>query len=204
MDISPHPKSVVNGLRAVQCCVPRLVLNGIETVHYGFFPFPQDVEQLRFDEKENGQPTRGWGSSLFDRLYYLRGFENLMIDFATDNPYLPGLIEMLTEYEVKLAKQWISMGVDAIWFHTDIGMQDRLMIHPEQFRKYIKPMFSEIFHTCRDAGVHVLLSSDGRLLDIVGSCIFEKEAGKPVGILVSLGNIWKCLTSRKDLTLKKS
>ncbi len=45
------------------------------------------------------------------------------------------------------------------------------MISPHQFRKHIKPMFSEIFHTCRDAGVHVLLSSDGRLLDIVDDLI---------------------------------
>lgn len=121
--------------------------------------------------KEEGRLTQGFGSSLFDRLYYLRGFENLMIDFGTDDPHIVRLIEMLTQYEVQLAEQWISMGVDAIWFHTDMGMQDRLMISPTTFRTYIKPMFSRIFQICRKAGVHVLLSTDGRMLDIVDDLI---------------------------------
>jgi len=123
------------------------------------------------DRKKRGFLTQGFGGSLFDRLYYLRGFEDLMIDIATDDPHLPRLIDMLTDYEVRLARQLISVGVDVIWFHTDMGMQDRLMISPDKFRRYIKPMFSEIFLPCRDAGVHVLLSSDGRLLDIVDDLI---------------------------------
>ena len=129
------------------------------------------VKRSVAQRKERGIPTRGWGGSLFDRLYYLRGFENLMIDIAMDEPNLSRLIEMLTGYEIELSRQWVAMGVDAIWFHTDMGMQDRLMISPEKFRKYIKPMFSRIFLPCREAGVHVLLSSDGRLLDIVDDLI---------------------------------
>ncbi len=138
------------------------------------YPGKSDWERVKVrvaERKASGTVTQGWGGSLFDRLYYLRGFENLMIDIATDDPHLTELVEMLTAYEVQLARQWISMGVDTIWFHTDMGMQDRLMISPDKFRKHIKPMFSEIFHLCRDAGVHALLSSDGRMLDIVDDLI---------------------------------
>ncbi len=45
------------------------------------------------------------------------------------------------------------------------------MISPDKFRKHIKPMFSQIFLPCREAGVHVLLSSDGRMVDIVDDLI---------------------------------
>ncbi|MEE8400043.1 MAG: uroporphyrinogen decarboxylase family protein [Desulfobacterales bacterium] len=138
------------------------------------YPGKSSWERLKIrlqERKDDGLLAQGYGGSLFDRLYYLRGFENLMIDIGTDDPHLPLLIEMLTTYEMALAKQWISLGVDTIWFHTDMGMQDRLMISPAKFRKYIKPMFGKIFHLCRDAGVHVLLSSDGRLLDIVDDLI---------------------------------
>ena len=41
------------------------------------------------------------------------------------------------------------------------------MISPAKFRKYIAPMFKRLFTTCRNAGTHVYLSSDGRILDIV-------------------------------------
>ncbi len=122
-------------------------------------------------QKERGELTIGRGECLFDRLYYLRGFENLMIDFGTDAPQLPALIEMLTDYEMKLVNRWLEIGVDLMHFHTDIGTQQALMISPAKFRQYIKPMFKQIFHTCRQAGTHVYLSSDGHLLEIVNDLI---------------------------------
>ena len=123
------------------------------------------------EEKKNGRPALGHGERLFDRLYALRGFENLMVDIATDDPHLPKLIDMLLEYEMSLIETWLDIGIDAIWFHTDIGTQRGLMISPAKFRKYLKPMFTEMFTTCRKAGTHVLLSSDGRLLEIVDDLI---------------------------------
>ena len=45
------------------------------------------------------------------------------------------------------------------------------MINPEKFRKYIKPMFREVFQTCRKAGAHVYFSSDGNLLSIIDDLI---------------------------------
>ncbi len=130
----------------------------------------RDWEQIEKDvaaRKQRGELTSGTGERLFDRLYFLRGFENLMIDIATDDPRLPRLIEMLTDYEMRLVGKWLEIGVDMIRFHTDIGTQQALMISPGKFRKYIKPMFMKLFRTCRQGGSHVSLSSDGRLLEIV-------------------------------------
>lgn len=127
----------------------------------------QDV--LEF--KRAGKIASGNGERLFDRLYFLRGFDNLMMDFALESPELPHLIEMLQEYELTLIQQWINLGVDMVGFHTDFGMQTGMMISPRSFRKYIKPMFKQLFQTCRKAGVHVLLSSDGRILEAVDDLI---------------------------------
>ena len=134
----------------------------------------KDWEKIKKDvlkKKKEGFLMGGGGERLFDRLYFLRGFENLMMDIATDDPHLPKLIEMLQEYELKLVNQWLSIGVDLIGFHTDIGTQEALMISPAKFRKYLKPMFKKIFQTCRNAGTHVALSSDGCLLEIVDDLI---------------------------------
>ena len=124
-----------------------------------------------------GLLTHGSGERLFDRLYFLRGFKNLMRDIVTDDPHLPRLIEMLQEHEMVLIKKWLELGVDIISFHTDIGMQTGLMISPAQFRRHIKPMFTTLFQTCRRGGSHVYLSSDGRLVDIVDDLV---EAGVSV------------------------
>src|SRR5271157_1370821 len=115
--------------------------------------------------------TTGGGERLFDRLYFLRGFDNLMRDFATNDAHLPELIQRLQDHELALVHKWLEVGVDQMNFHTDIGTQNRLMISPRQFRQYIKPIFAAIFQPCRDAGVPVYLSSDGYLLDIVDDLV---------------------------------
>ena len=115
--------------------------------------------------------TSGHGERLFDRLYFLRGFDNLMMDIATDEPRLAELIEMLTEYELELVSRWLELDVDFVGFHTDIATQKSLMISPAKFRRHIKPMFRTIFQTCRKAGTLVYLSSDGHVLEIVDDLI---------------------------------
>jgi len=133
-----------------------------------------DWEQARRNTeaaREGGHLTGGNGERLFDRMYFLRGFENLMMDFATDDPHLPRFVEMLTNHELALVRKWLDIGVDTIGFHTDIGSQKALMISPEKFRRYIKPMFMTLFQTCRQAGTHVCLSSDGHVLEIVDDLI---------------------------------
>jgi hypothetical protein len=113
----------------------------------------------------------GNGERLFDRLYFLRGFDNLMRDIASSDPNLGILIERFIQHELVLVNKWLSIGVDQVSFHTDIGMQDRLMISPRSFRKHIKPMYAAIFAPCKAAGVPVYLSSDGYLLDIVDDLV---------------------------------
>jgi uroporphyrinogen decarboxylase len=123
------------------------------------------------DRKRRGKVAWGQVGSVFDILYHLRGFENLMVDFATDAPQLPVLIDMVTGQRMVIVDKLLEIGVDAIYFHADIGFQHGLMIRPAQFRKYVKPMWKKLFTRCREAGTHVYLSSEGRLLDIVDDMI---------------------------------
>ena len=116
-----------------------------------------EIEKEIRNRKADGLLTTGAGGELFTRFYFLRGFENLMVDIATDDPNLPMLIEMILDYEMKLVNKWLELEVDVMSFHTDIGAQNGLMIHPEKFRQYFKPIFSKLFSLCREKGVHVFL-----------------------------------------------
>jgi hypothetical protein len=135
---------------------------------------PKDWQKIKHDlekRRKEGKIAFGNAERLFDRLYFLRGFENLMIDFAENRPELKELISRLEQYEMRLVEKYLSLGVDVMGFHTDFGTQTGLMISPQSFRRYIKPLFFNLFQTCRKAGVHVLLSSDGRLLEVVDDLI---------------------------------
>lgn len=104
-------------------------------------------------------------------LYYLRGFNNFMLDIGSREPKLKRLIEMVLEYNLKLVNKWIEIGAEAIYFGDDLGLQRSLPISPADWRKYLKPCYHKIFGTCRDNGVYVYLHTDGHILEIIDDLI---------------------------------
>jgi len=107
----------------------------------------------------------------FDRLVFLRGYENLMVDFLEEPPELQFLLDMLLEYNMTYLRKWLEIGVDIVWHHGDIGSQNGPMIHADTFRKYLKPAYAEMFQFCRRAGAHVWYSSDGNQLALIDDLI---------------------------------
>jgi len=108
---------------------------------------------------------------MYMRLFYLRGFENLMMDMATEDPRLNRLIEIVLSHNIALIRKWVELGVEMMSFGDDLGMQDRLPISPNHFRKYLKPCYAKMFGICRDSGVLVYFHSDGHILEIIEDLI---------------------------------
>lgn len=160
----------------------------------------ENIRRRRRERKiASGKVTHGF---LFQRLYYLRGFENLMIDIALRDERLNQLINIVLEYNEKLVKNYLKLGVDVIFFGDDLGMQTNLLISPEDWRRYIKPAYAEIFSRCRDAGIHVYFHSDGYIVDIMSDLI---EIGvtilNPQDLCNGLENIKKKLKAKVCIDL---
>lgn len=114
---------------------------------------------------------------MFMRLHYLRGFSNLMMDFAGEHPMLQDLIDMVLEYNLKVIRKWLEIGVDIMGFGDDLGIQDRLPISPKAFRKYLTPAYKEIFELTHRSGAYAYLHSDGHILEVAEELM---EAGVDV------------------------
>lgn len=123
------------------------------------------------EARRRGLLTRGayevTQGGFFDRLQFLRGMENLLVDFMEEPPALRRLIDMVLDYNMRYIRLWLEIGVDQMCFHGDLGTQKGLLISPATFRRHLKPGYKEMFSTCRSAGAHVWYSSDGCLLEIV-------------------------------------
>jgi len=126
--------------------------------------------------KEEGRRTNGGlpHGFLFMRLYYLRGFENLMMDIATGEPRLQQLIDMLVDHNRKIVEQWLSMGVDGVTFGEDLGTQTASVISPKHFHELVTPAYKKLMQPCREAGAYVYLHSDGYIMELMDEFI---EAG---------------------------
>jgi hypothetical protein len=104
---------------------------------------------------------------MFMRLYYLRGFENLLIDMALDEPKLPLLIEKVLSYNVTVINKYLEAGASFLILAEDLGTQRSLPINPVKWRQYIKPCYIEMCKPFKRQGLDIFLHSDGHILEIV-------------------------------------
>jgi len=103
----------------------------------------------------------------FMRLWYLRGFENLMLDVASGEPRLQDLCDMLTKRNCAIVKRFIDAGVDGVVFGEDIGTQIASILSPKDFRKWIASAYRKMMDPVKRAGIIVDTHSDGYIMELV-------------------------------------
>lgn len=107
----------------------------------------------------------------FMRLYYLRGFENFMIDAAMEDSRLDRLGSMVEDYWWRFAKPWIDSGIDQLAAADDLGTQTASMLGPKLFRRWLMPAYQRLFFHARKSGAHVAMHHDGYIMDILEEII---------------------------------
>ncbi len=111
----------------------------------------------------------------FQRLYYLRGFRNLLRDFVLRPPQIYELVEALTEYNMQLLRRLLKFGrVDVVSFGDDLGTQTGMPISPATFREFIFPAYAKFFSYAHSRGARVRLHTDGGIMEVADQLL---EAG---------------------------
>jgi uroporphyrinogen decarboxylase len=111
------------------------------------------------------------GDTLFQRMFYLRGFENLLIDLAERRPEVFYLRDRIMEFLLKRIEMWLGYGVDGLFFRDDWGTQQELMIQPASWREIFKPSYKRLFDAVHAGGKHVFFHSDGMIRAIIPDLI---------------------------------
>jgi len=169
----------------------------------------EPIEQIRKNaaQRTASSPEEAWHGSLdhgfiFLRLTYLRGFSNFMIDVAEENPDLYRLCDIVTDYWYEITKAHLDCGATLVGAGDDLGLQDRLPISPESWRKLIKPAYRRIFSLVRERGAGFALHTDGYIVDIIPDLI---EAGltqlNPQDLVNGLDNLVRLAKGRVHIAL---
>lgn len=115
--------------------------------------------------------------SFIHRLEYLRGHEQGWTDPYLYPDKLNQLLDKLADIAITSIKHLSEIGIDGICSADDWGLQDRLMLHPDIFRKFFKPQYEKVYQYTLEKGIHTFLHSCGYITNILDDLI---EAGLQV------------------------
>jgi uroporphyrinogen decarboxylase len=135
---------------------------------------PQLLEKaLKTIEEDAGTHfiTPNFGFALFERAWTLRGLDTFMMDMALDPGFTEELLNRILEIQLGLIRRFIDLGVDGGYFGDDYGAQKNMLFSPKMWRKFIKPRLAQMFAPFKEAGLPVIMHSDGQIQAILPDLI---------------------------------
>jgi uroporphyrinogen decarboxylase len=142
------------------------------------YRFPDANEPGRFDHADSCLPQRGdryalagvW-FTLFERLWMIRGFDNMLIDPYLEPEKFAKLRDRVVEVDLAMIDKWIERGVDGVYFSDDWGCQRGLLMNPDDWRRLYKPSYARLFDRVRGGGAQVWMHLCGDITAILGDLV---------------------------------
>lgn len=97
----------------------------------------------------------------FLTLSYLRGYENLILDMADEDPRFLQLLDLVEEFNAGLVRRYLELGVEWMGYPEDLGMQRGPLLSPALFARHIAPVYRRLMAPARAAGCVIHMHSDG-------------------------------------------
>jgi uroporphyrinogen-III decarboxylase len=132
---------------------------------------PTDIDQARdivneFCEKTDKFVLAGCLPRPWERMQFLRGTADSMMDILADADNARTLIGKIHEFYMKELEFWVSTNVDAIFFMDDWGSQTNLLIPPATWQEFFKPLYKDYCDLAHANGKFAFMHSDGCISEI--------------------------------------
>lgn len=117
---------------------------------------------------------------------YLRGMNNIMMDFALDPGLVQKLVDISIDYYMRMAHCAMELGTDIFWTSDDYCDNRGPIMGPGPWREFILPGLARLVSEIRQEGYHFIKHNDGNINSILPemvdagiSCIdpIDAEAG---------------------------
>lgn len=104
---------------------------------------------------------------LFERSHFLRGFNNVLIDFRRNPDKMKELISRIKEYFLDCVRSLAQFGVDGVSTPDDLGTQLSPIISPKIFNEFYRDAYAEIVELSHKYKMHFHLHSCGNIGDLM-------------------------------------
>jgi len=174
----------------------RFPLHSIEDIKG--YEFPDPLGPGRFDKILSAIGAHSgkycyvtWIGLLFERLHFLLGFEETLVELAMNTRTVEYALDKIVEFDLALVDNLagtLNGQVHAFASTDDWGGQKNLFIEPALWRKVFKPRYARIADHAHRRGFHFWLHSDGKVEEIIpdlieiGIDVFNLNTSRLLGI----------------------
>jgi len=114
------------------------------------------------------------GASVWQHATFLRGFENILMDFLSAPEMATFLMDRFTDFYVEYFDRMLSCAggkIDILRIADDLAMQDRLMISPAHFDEFFAPRLKKLIDMAHSHDVKVMYHSCGAVAGLIDKLI---------------------------------
>lgn len=136
--------------------------------------FPEKFEEgavSAIRESPDTFHTAHFGFGLFERLWTLRGFENVLADSVAEPDFFEELVLRVADHQMVLVDRLVELPVDAVYFSDDWGDQRGVILGPDRWRRFIKPHLARMYARVHEAGMFTISHCCGNVVDIIPDLI---------------------------------
>jgi uroporphyrinogen decarboxylase len=126
----------------------------------------------------------------FEFSHYLRGMENLLMDYVLNPRLAERLARVVMDYKRRVLERAAEIGADILCTGDDYAHNRAPIMSPEHFERFLLPYLREAVSVAREKGVPFLKHTDGRLWPILDMIVdagidildpIEPVAGMDIG-----------------------
>jgi uroporphyrinogen decarboxylase len=114
------------------------------------------------------------GAGIVERAWYLRGFENFMMDLMCEERLVHKFLRKILDHQLAGYERILGQAapfIETVWITDDLATQENLMFSPELYRRIIKPYQKELITFIQARGVDVVFHSCGAVRPLVPDLI---------------------------------
>jgi hypothetical protein len=97
----------------------------------------------------------------FERMQFLLGTERLFVELLHASKYLYLLRDVIHNFFMEEVRRWVETNVDGISFMDDWGSQRGLLISPQLWRDFFKPLYKDYCELIHSKNKYAFFHSDG-------------------------------------------
>ena len=120
-----------------------------------------------------GRVVTSWVGHMYESSWQIRGYEQFLMDMVIRPEWCEFILDKVKQRNLAIACAAARAGVDYIMTGDDVANQKSMMFAPEQWRKFMKPRWAEVYAAAREIkpDIQIWYHSDGSIEEIIPELI---------------------------------